>query len=65
MDDLARLEDMLRQKNTLLLIKSHEEQRILDMLTRFALINERFLSRWSVTSGLYDGQTEQRAYNTE
>ena len=65
MDDLARLDDLLRQKNTLLLIKSHEEQRILDMLTRFALINERFLSRWSVTSGLYDGQTEQRAYNTE
>lgn len=65
MDDLARLDELLRQKNALVIIKSHEEQRILAMLERFALLNGRYVSRWSVTSGLLDGRSRERAYNTE
>lgn len=65
MDDLARLDELLLQKNALVIIKSHEEQRILAMLERFALLNGRYVSRWSVTSGLLDGHLRERAYNTE
>lgn len=65
MDDLARLEELLLQKNALVIIKSHEEQRILAMLDRFALLNGRYISRWSVTGGLIEGHSRERAYNTE
>ena len=65
MDDLARLEELLLQKNALVIIKSHEEQRILAMLERFALVNGRYVSRWSLTTGLLDGHLRERAYNTE
>ncbi|MDR3221537.1 MAG: AAA family ATPase [Candidatus Accumulibacter sp.] len=65
MDDLARLDELLLQKNALLLIKSHEEQRVLAMLERFALLNGRYVSRWSVTNGLMDGYLRQHVYNSE
>ena len=65
MDDLAKLDELLLQKNALVIIKSHEEQRILAMLERFALLNGRYVSRWSVTGGLQDNHTGERAYNTE
>ena len=65
MDDLARLEELLLQKNALVIIKSHEEQRILGLLERFALMNGRYITRWSVTDGLCDGLTRERAFNTQ
>ncbi len=65
MDDLARLEELLLQKSALVIVKSHEEQRILALLERFALLNGRYVSRWSVTSGLQDGHSRESAYNTE
>ena len=65
MDDLARLEELLLQKTSLVVIKSHEEKRILAMLERFALLHGRGLSHWSITTGLCDGTTRKAAYNTE
>lgn len=64
MDDLARLEELLLQKQGLVIINSHEEQRILSMLERFALLNGRYVSTWSVTAGLREGNTRQQVYNT-
>lgn len=65
MDDLAKLDELFLQKTSLVIIKSHEEKRILAMMERFALLHGRHLSRWSITTGLYDGSTGQQAYNTE
>ncbi|MGE5384311.1 MAG: AAA family ATPase [Betaproteobacteria bacterium] len=65
MDDLARLDELLLQKHSLVIVKSHEEQRIQALLERFALLNGRGISRWSVTTGLCDGNTRERIYNTE
>ncbi|HRE17041.1 MAG TPA: AAA family ATPase [Rhodocyclaceae bacterium] len=65
MDDLAKLDELLLQKHGLVIIESHEEQRILAMLERFALLNGRYLSRWSLTTGLCQGNTRERVYNTE
>ena len=65
MDDLAKLEEFLLQKHALVIIKSHEEQRVQAMLERFALLNGRYVSRWSVTTGLCDGHKRERVYNTE
>ena len=65
MDDLARLDELLLQKNALIVVKSHEEQRVLAMLERFALLNGRYVSRWSVTAGLEDGYLRQHVYNSE
>ena len=65
MDDLARLEELLLQKTLLVIIKSHEEKRVLAMLERFALLRGRELSHWSITTGLCDGATRKPAYNTE
>ena len=65
MDDLAKLDELFLQKTSLVVIKSHEEKRILAMLERFALLHGRHFSRWSMTTGLCDGNTRQQAYNTE
>ena len=65
MDDLARLDELLLLQNALVIVKSYEEQRVLAMLERFALLNGRHVSRWSVTTGLIDGHLRERAYNTE
>lgn len=65
MDDLAKLDEFLLQKNPLVIVKTHEEPRILAMLQRFAALNGRRMSRWSVTTGLFDEATGQKAYNTE
>ena len=65
MDDLAKLDELLLQKHGLVVIESHEEQRILAMLERFALLNGRELCRWSLTTGLCQGNTRERIYNTE
>jgi len=65
MDDLARLEELLLQKQGLVIINSHEEQRILSMLERFALLNGRVVTTWSVTAGLREGSVRKPVYNTE
>jgi len=65
MDDLARLEELLLQKTSLVVIKSHEEKRVLAMLERFSLLHGREISHWSITTGLCDGVTRKPAYNTE
>lgn len=65
MDDLARLEELLLQKQGLVIINSHEEQRILSMLDRFALLNGRYVTTWSVTAGLREGNTRKPVYNTD
>ncbi|PKO33327.1 MAG: ATPase [Betaproteobacteria bacterium HGW-Betaproteobacteria-7] len=65
MDDLARLEELLLQKQGLVIINSHEEQRVLSMLDRFALLNGRYVTTWSVTGGLCEGSTRKPVYNTD
>jgi SpoVK/Ycf46/Vps4 family AAA+-type ATPase len=65
MDDLARLEELLLQKQGLVIINSHEEQRVLSMLERFALLNGRQVTTWSVTGGLREGSGRKSVYNTD
>lgn len=65
MDDLARLEELLLQKQGLVVINTHEEQRILSLLERFALLNSRYVTTWSVTSGLREGSARKPVYNTD
>ena len=65
MDDLARLEELLLQKQGLVVINTHEEQRVLSMLDRFALLNGRYVTTWSVTGGLREGSTRKPVYNTD
>lgn len=65
MEDLARLDELLLQKHALVIVKSHEEQRILALLERFALLNTRGLARWSITTGLREGNVREQVYNTE
>lgn len=64
MDDLARLEELLLQQQGLVIIKSHEEQRILAMLDRFAVLNGRRVNTWSTTTGLRAGPERKSIYNT-
>jgi SpoVK/Ycf46/Vps4 family AAA+-type ATPase len=66
LDDLARLEELLNRKQSLVVIQSYEEQRVFAMLERLAWLNDRNIARWSVTTGgLVEGRKRQRAYNTE
>jgi ATP-dependent 26S proteasome regulatory subunit len=64
MKDIERLEGLLATKTPLVLIESHEEQKVVQMLERFCLLNERPLWRWSVTEGLRRAIGLEGAYNT-
>ena len=63
-NDLEQLQDLLASKTAIVLIESHEETKVLQMLERFCLLHERRLWRWSVTEGLRQVNGIEAAYNT-
>jgi len=64
MTDVQQLEDLLAAKMPLVAIESHEESKVLQMMERFATLNERMLWRWSVTEGLRRANGTESAFNT-
>jgi SpoVK/Ycf46/Vps4 family AAA+-type ATPase len=64
MKDIQELEGLLKAQMPVVAIESYEEGKVLDMMERFALLNERSLWRWSVTDGLRSINGKESAYNT-
>ncbi len=64
MKDIEQLGGLLAAKAPLVLIESHEEAKVEQMLERFCRLNERVLWRWSVTDGLRRVIGLEGAYNT-
>ena len=62
--DLEELKRLLASKTPIVLIESHEEAKVLQMLERFCLLNEVKLWRWSVTEGLRAINGKESAFNT-
>jgi ATP-dependent 26S proteasome regulatory subunit len=62
--DFEQLKSLLDSKTAIVLIESHEEAKVLTMLERFCLMQERRLWRWSVTDGLRPANGLETAYNT-
>ena len=62
--DFEQLKGLLDSKTAIVLIESHEEAKVLQLLERFCLMQERRLWRWSVTEGLKQVNGIEAAYNT-
>jgi SpoVK/Ycf46/Vps4 family AAA+-type ATPase len=62
--DFEQLKSLLAAKTPIVLIESHEESKVLQMLDRFCVMNEVRLWRWSVTEGLRAVNSRESAYNT-
>ena len=63
-NDFEQLKGLLAAKTPIVLIESHEEAKVLEMLERFCLLNEVKLWRWSVTEGLRTVNRKESAFNT-
>ena len=64
MKDIPELEGLLAAKMPIVAVESREEAKLLRMFERFALLNERSLWTWSVTSGLKKTNGLESAFNT-
>ena len=64
MKDVKELESLLAARMPVVAIESHEEAKVLQMMERFAALNQRPLWTWSVTSGLKRVNAIEAAYNT-
>src|SRR4051812_2018976 len=64
MKDIEELEGLLAAQMPVIAIESYEEAKVLDMMERFALLNERTVWRWSVTDGLRTINGKESAFNT-
>jgi ATP-dependent 26S proteasome regulatory subunit len=64
-NDLEQLKGLLASKTPIVLIESHEEAKVLQMLERFCLLNEVKLWRWSVTEGLRLFNSKDSMYDTK
>ncbi len=65
MTDIAELESLLQAKMPIVAVESHEEQKVLVMLERFSMLNERTLFVWSLTKGLRRQPAGESPYNTQ
>jgi SpoVK/Ycf46/Vps4 family AAA+-type ATPase len=65
MSDIKELESLLSAKMPIVAVESHEEQKVLLMLERFSMLNERTLFVWSITHGLRRHPTGEMAFNTQ
>jgi ATP-dependent 26S proteasome regulatory subunit len=64
MQEIKELDGLLAAQMPIVVIESHEEAKVLQMLERFCLLKERTLWRWSVTEGLRTINGRESAYNT-
>jgi hypothetical protein len=62
--DFEQLKSLLASKTAIVLVESHEEAKVLQMLERFCRLNEQPLWKWSVTEGLRRVIGMEAAYNT-
>jgi ATP-dependent 26S proteasome regulatory subunit len=62
--DIKELEGLLAARMPIVAIESREEAKLLQMFERFAVLNERSLWTWSVTSGLKHATGRESAFNT-
>jgi len=62
--DFEQLKSLLASKTAIVLVESHEEAKVLQMLERFCRLNEQPLWKWSVTEGLRRLIGMEAAYNT-
>jgi hypothetical protein len=62
--DIEQLEGLVAARAPIVLIESHEEAKVLQMLERFCLLNGRGLWRWSVTEGMRQANGAGTAFNT-
>ena len=63
-NDIKDLETLLSAQVPVLIIESHEERKVTQMLERFAALNERTFFTWSVTQGLRAMNSGESVYNT-
>ena len=63
--DIKELESLLSARMPIVAVESHEEQKVLLMLERFATLNERTLFVWSITRGLRRHPSGETAFNTQ
>ncbi|MBI2961513.1 MAG: AAA family ATPase [Betaproteobacteria bacterium] len=65
MSDIRDLEGLLSAQVPVVIIESHEERKVLQMLERFATLNDRAFFTWNVTQGLRRANTAESVYNTK
>jgi len=61
MNDIKELESLLSARMPVVIIESHEEQKVTSMLDRFSTLNERTFFTWNVTQGLRRANSSNRS----
>ncbi len=64
MNDIRELETLLQARTPVVAVESHEENKLLAMMERFASLNDRTLFVWSVSNGLRSRNSADSIYNT-
>ncbi len=65
MTDIKELESLLSARMPVVIVESHEEQKVSSMVERFSLLNNRTFFSWNVTQGLRSGLSSESIYNTK
>jgi len=65
MNDIKELESLLSARTPVVIVESHEEQKLTSMLDRFSTLNERTFFTWNVTQGLRSANSVESVYNTK
>jgi hypothetical protein len=63
-DEVAELGSLLRSRFPIILIESHEEPRILEVLARTCNLENQVLMTWSITSGIRRHGRDEAIYQT-
>ncbi|MSQ72732.1 MAG: AAA family ATPase [Betaproteobacteria bacterium] len=63
--DIQDLETLLRARTPVVMIESHEEQKVTALLERFTLLNDRILFTWNLNQGLRALNRVESIYNTK
>jgi hypothetical protein len=64
MKDIRELESLLSARMPVVAVESREENKVLEMMERFAALNERTLLVWTLTHGLRRRNSNESIYNT-
>src|SRR5688572_6555311 len=62
MKDIKALETLLSARMPIVAIESREENKVLEMMERFAALNDRTLLVWSLTHGLRRRNSNESIY---
>jgi SpoVK/Ycf46/Vps4 family AAA+-type ATPase len=64
MKDIKELETLFSARMPIVAIESREESKVLEMMERFATLNDRTLLVWTLTHGLRRRNSNESVYNT-